>query len=259
MTTTSPLVSFTIGGGPRSTVLLHGFLGSGKNLRTLAQRWSAVAPERTLLLPDLRGHGESPPLSAGADLDSLAADVLDAAAGLPSPLSMVGHSLGGRVALAAARRAPGRVADVVLLDIGPGPMDPARSDTRRVLEILLGAPDEAADRRELRAHFVAQGLTPGLADWLLMNLRADQGRLHWRIDRRALAALHDRSMYEDLWPVVEAAPMPIRCIRGGRSSYVPAQEAERLAASGCRVDTLADAGHYVHVDALDALVALLAG
>src|SRR4051794_13308410 len=118
--TTTPLVSFTVGGGPRSTVLLHGFLGSGKNLRTLAQRWSAASPERTLLLPDLRGHGESPPLAASADLDSLAADVLAAAADLPAPLSFVGHSLGGRVALAAARRAPGRVADVVLLDIGPG-------------------------------------------------------------------------------------------------------------------------------------------
>src|SRR3954453_17015667 len=106
MTTTPPLVSFTIGAGPRSTVLLHGFLGSGKNLRTLAQRWSAAVPARTLLLPDLRGHGESPPPAASADLDSLADDVLAAAAGLPDPLSLVGHSLGGRVALAAARRAP---------------------------------------------------------------------------------------------------------------------------------------------------------
>src|SRR3954470_8533691 len=104
--TTTPLVSFSIGSGPRSTVLLHGFLGSGKNLRTLAQRWSAVSPDRTLLLPDLRGHGESPPLTARSDLDSLAEDVLAAAAALPGPVSLVGHSLGGRVALAAARRAP---------------------------------------------------------------------------------------------------------------------------------------------------------
>ena len=257
--TTSRLASFTVGGGPRSTVLLHGFLGSGKNLRTLAQSWLQAEPARTLWLPDLRGHGDSPPPGPDADLDSLAADVLAAATagGLHDPLSIVGHSLGGRVALAAARIAPARIADVVLLDIGPGPIDPARSDTRRVLDVLLAAPAEAADRRELRAYFVAQGLSAGLADWLLMNLRAEHGRLHWRIDRGALATLHDRSLGEDLWPVVEAAPVPLRCIRGGRSSYVSDVDAHRLAAAGVRVDTLPAAGHYVHVDALEALVALL--
>jgi esterase len=254
------LASFSLGGGPRSTVLLHGFLGSGKNLRTLAQRWSALAPERTLLMPDLRGHGESPPLTAGADLDALAADVLAAAASLPGPLTLVGHSLGGRVALAAARRAPDRLAQIVLLDIAPGPLDPSRADTRRVVDILLRAPARGADRREFRAFFLGQGLSAGLADWLLMNLEAEAegGGFRWRIDRESLAALHDRSMYEDLWPVVEAGAVPLGCIRGGRSGYVSDADVRRLAAAGCAVETLGDAGHYVHVDALEALVQLLA-
>ena len=66
----------------------------------------------------------------------------------------MGHSLGGRVALAAARRAPESVTDVTLLDIGPGPLDPATSETRRVLQVLLAAPAEARDRRELRPFFI---------------------------------------------------------------------------------------------------------
>jgi pimeloyl-ACP methyl ester carboxylesterase len=256
---TPPLASYSVGAGPRATVLLHGFLGSGKNLRTLAQRWSEAAPERRLWLPDLPGHGDSPPLAPDSDLDCLAAGVLAGAtaAGLTGPLSIVGHSLGGRVALAAARRAPDRLRDVVLLDITPGPIDPARSETRRVLEVLLDAPAEAADRREVRAFFLGRGLSPGLADWLLMNLRSEDGRFRWRIDRQALAVLHDRSMAEDLWPVVERAAVPIRLIRGERSSYVSAADAQRLAAAGGRVDTLAGVGHYVHVDALEALLAAL--
>src|SRR5262245_25605070 len=114
MKTPAPLVSFVAGAGPRSTLLLHGFLGSGKNLRTLAQRWAALAPARTILVPDLPGHGDSPALPPDADLDALAAAALASATGLPGPLTVVGHSLGGRVALAAARRAPDRLSDVVL-------------------------------------------------------------------------------------------------------------------------------------------------
>jgi pimeloyl-ACP methyl ester carboxylesterase len=252
----SPLASFTLGEGASSTVLLHGFLGSGKNLRTLAQRWLERDPGRRFLLPDLRGHGDSPALPAGADSSALGADVLAAAAaaGFAPPLTLVGHSLGGRVALAAAALAPAQIAEVILLDIAPGPVDPAATETRRVLDVLLAAPAEAADRREVRAFLIGRGLSPALADWLLMNLRPVEGGFRWRIDRQALAALHDRFNREDLWPVVESRTVPVRCVRGARSSYVSEADARRLQAAGCTVDTLEGAGHYVHVDALEALV-----
>lgn len=264
MTTTvepGPLAAFTVGTGAEPVVLLHGFLGSGKNLRTLAARWAERAPGRRFLLPDLSGHGDSPPLGPDADLDAVATAVLDTAAraGFAPPLALVGHSLGGRVALAAARVAPGALAEVVLLDIAPGSFDPARAPTRPVLDLLLAAPDTAADRREMRSFFVQGGLSPALADWLLMNLRQENGRFAWRIDRRALAALHDRSSRDDLWPVVESRAVPIRCVRGGRSPYVGDADAARLRAAGCPVETLPEAGHYLHVDALEALLDVLGG
>jgi esterase len=251
-----PLAALTVGEGPRATVLLHGFLGSAKNLRTLAQRWAERQPERRFLVPDLRGHGDSPPLGPEVDLDALARDVLATAqaAGLTLPLALVGHSLGGRVALAAARLDPGRLGEVVLLDIAPGRVDPLTSESRQVLDLLLAAPNQAADRRQMRAFFLDRGLGPGLADWLLMNLVAQGGRYVWRVDRRALEALHDRSLEEDLWPVVEARSIPIRCIRGGRSRYVTDADAARLKAARCPVDTLPGAGHFMHVDALEPLL-----
>ena len=186
----------------------------------------------------------------------MAADVLATAAALdlPAPFRLVGHSLGGRVALAAARLAPAQVSEVVLLDIAPGPIDPLRSESRAVLDVLLAAPAEAADRRELRAFFIGRGLSPALSDWLLMNLANEAGRVRWRIDRAALDRFHASSMIEDLWDVVRAHEVPLRCIRGGRSGYVSDTEAARLRAAGCPVATLADAGHFVHVDALPALL-----
>jgi esterase len=255
------LAAFTTGEGSRGTALLHGFLGSGKNLRALAQRWPALQPDRRILVPDLPGHGASPPLSPQDDPSALASDVLAAAASasLPEPFALVGHSLGGRVALAAAALAPGRLSEVVLLDIAPGPIDPALTGSARVLEILQAAPDQTPDRRTMRDFLLGRGLSQPTTDWLLMNLDSAEGAYRWRIDRAALAAFHDRFNRQDLWPIVEARPLPIRCIRGGRSRHVSDADADRLRAAGCQVDTLADAGHDLHAEALDPLLALLVG
>ena len=91
-----------------------------------------------------------------------------------------------------------------------------------------------------------------------MNLESTgAGGYRWRIDRSALAAFHDRFNRADLWPVVESRRLPIRCIRGGRSRQVSDADVARFQAAGCRVDTIPEASHHLHVDAVDALVALL--
>ncbi|HVQ77182.1 MAG TPA: alpha/beta fold hydrolase, partial [Candidatus Binatia bacterium] len=101
------------GAGPSPVLLLHGFLGSGRNLGGLARRLAAGDPGLSVITLDLTGHGSSPPLPSGAhaapggaDLAMLAGDVLATAdaLGLRAPVPIVGHSLGGRVALRAASR-----------------------------------------------------------------------------------------------------------------------------------------------------------
>jgi esterase len=253
------LASYRIGAGEHPTVLLHGFLGSGKNLRSLAQRWSERDPARLFLLPDLTGHGASPPLAPGAGIEALAADLRETlqAEGLVPPVSLVGHSLGGRVALELVKQEPAIAREVVLLDITPGPIDDRLSASRRALEVLLRAPDEAPDRRTLRQALIDGGLSPGLADWLVMNVRLEDGRARWTFDRQALDRLQATISAGDLWDVVESGRVPVRAIRGGRSGYVRDEDVSRFEAAGARVDTLPGAGHDVHVEALDALVGLL--
>ena len=135
------LAHTVVGEGPREVVLLHGFLGSGQNLRGLARRWGERAPGR-FLFPDLRGHGTSPPLTADSDLAQLAADVMAtaAAAGFTPPLTLVGHSLGGRVALAAgpARARPDEGGGAA--GHHPRAIDPDASESRGVLDLLRPHP-----------------------------------------------------------------------------------------------------------------------
>jgi esterase len=248
------LNSYQLGDGDQPLVLLHGFLGMGKNLRSLGQGLLARQPGLRLLVPDLTGHGASPPLPPDASLATLAGDVLEtiAAAAFATPLGIIGHSLGGRVALAAARQAPGVIDQVTFLDIGPGPVDERHSGSRRVLDVLLEAPDSAPSRRELRQYLIDHALSPALADWLVMNVRLDpDGRAHWSFDRRALDRLQVATSAEDLWDVI--GTVPCRCVRGSRSSYVSDTDAGHLATRGCPVTTL-ESGHDVHVEALPALL-----
>lgn len=103
------------GAGERLTVFLHGFLDTGETFQFLVDEWPGEPP---FLAPDWRGFGASPDAGAPywfpqyyADLDDLLDRVSPA-----QPVNLVGHSMGGNVALAYAGMRPERVASVVSLD-----------------------------------------------------------------------------------------------------------------------------------------------
>jgi esterase len=253
------LASVRFGEGPRPLILLHGFLGSARNLASLGRGLSHRRSDLSVFALDLTGHGGSPPLPPGADLAVLARDVLATARSIRerTAMTVVGHSLGGRVALRAALLDPAAFAHVTLLDISPSGGRPG-GETATVVEALLRAPDAAPDRQAFRAHFAAAGLTTALTEWLLLNLVHDDGRYRWRVDRAALARLHEETAREDLWPAVEGTrTYGATCVRGGRSPYVGEADARRLRDAGCTVITISEAGHFVHVERpADVLAAL---
>jgi pimeloyl-ACP methyl ester carboxylesterase len=209
-------------------------------------------------LPDLTGHGSSPPLPPGADLATLGRAVIATARhlGLSPPYALVGHSLGGRVALRAALDQPEAVGEVTLLDIAPGPVRPS-SETERTLSRLLAAPAEVGSREEMRAFLGAGGLPGATVEWLLMNLTPQGEGFRWRIDRVALAELRRRTDAEDLWEAVGGRAR-VRCIRGAQSPYVSDKDAGRLEAAGSQVVTVPGAGHFLHVDRPGEVLAALA-
>ena len=167
----------------------------------------------------------------------------------------MGHSLGGRVALAASLHHPEAVARVSLLDISPSLIPTAVSESGKVMEVLLATPAQAPERKAMRAELTNRGLSGHLSDWLVMNLEsAPGGGVRWRFDRESLSAFHARVNGEDLWAALTRPGASTRCIRGGRAHYVSDADAARMEALGCPVATLPGVGHYVHVEAPDALL-----
>ena len=245
----SILAHVRTGDGPRPLVLLHGFLGSARNLSTLARTLAERDPSLGVVALDLTGHGASPPLPPGADSATLAADVLDTARALDlaRPLALAGHSLGGRVALRAALLEPEAVSVLTLLDIAPGPV--RAGGVGAIAEVLRRAPDMMTTRGQARAWLVAAGVAAPIAEWLTLNLEPADGGYRWRVDREALAALHARIAPEDLWPAVEGRhPYRVRCVRAGASGYVSEADARRLEAAGGPVVTIAGTDHFLHAE-----------
>lgn len=131
---------YFVGGAGPPLVLIHGLAGAASNWVELAP---LLARRHRLLIVELPGHGGSDPLPAAPTLDPYADCVVELARlerMLPAPL--VGHSLGGAVALRAAERHPRDVAAVVLL-AAAGIGSATKSLEGSVTLAMLGWPSRA--------------------------------------------------------------------------------------------------------------------
>lgn len=244
---------------------MHGILGSGANLRSLALQLVQRTPGLVIALVDLRGHGRSEHGAPPHSVAQCAADLAELERALEFDVTgVVGHSFGGKVALAYHVLRPD-LQRVVLLDSAPfaRPDRAGSEQTMAVIELLEQAPSRFAARPEFLAFVQQHGHSRGIADWLAMNLeRSDEG-FRLRVDLAQIRALLDDYFTLDLWPVVEQCAARVDLLIAGRSAvYGPSEiaRAEALArASAGRVHThlVADAGHWLHVDAPEAALAVL--
>lgn len=249
----------------RTAVILHGILGSGRNWRMFARRMADRWPAWRFMLPDLRNHGESHGGAPPHDLDACAADLVETFGEIDA---MVGHSFGGKVTAAWARDhlRPGRAAWI--LDAIPGRPtgNPATSDHEiaRVLAAVRAVPLPVATHESLARTLEAAGFTPALAGWMTTNLRRAPDGLTWRFDLTQIPAMLEAYWSTDAWPWIAGDPGEVHLVRAGASDRWGATElgdALNWAASWPKsrfFHTIPDAGHWVHVDAPDAVLGLLA-
>lgn len=235
-----PLFHRDSGSGGTPVLLLHGLFGAGDNLGALARQLAAT---RRALQVDLRGHGRSPH-APRIDLAAMAADVLALLDRLGSGrCDIVGHSLGGKVAMQVAMNAAARVRRLVVADIAP--VGYGRGHDQ--VFAALAAVDLAAlqSRRDAEAMLAAHLDEPALRQFLLKSLYRDDSGFHWRFD---LAAL--RANYDALRAAPTGAPFagPTLFIRGGASDYVAAahQPELRRLFPAHRLETIPGAGHWLH-------------
>lgn len=239
-------------GQGQAIVLLHGLFGSASTLTGIARFLSS---KYTVHSFDLPGHGQSASC-ADMSLPSLAASVLDNVQGLniQSP-HIIGHSLGGKVAMQLALNSPAAFSSVTVLDIAPVEY---HGGLENVFEGLLSVDFNTAKSRgdvntQLAKHIAEQGVR----DFLMTNLRKADDAYEWRIDVDYLAAC-----YSDFLAAPQSDGVftkPALFVHGANSDYVlPAHTPliENLF-TDVQVKTVADTGHWLHAEKPDTVHALL--
>lgn len=241
------------GAGRPPLVLLHGLLGSSRNWQTAG---TDLAADFHVHAPDLRNHGRSPHAEDMAYAD-LAADVvtwLDERR--LGAVDLIGHSMGGKVAMLLACRHPDRVRRLVVVDIAPRDYFwPGHRESFAAMNELDLA--TLASRGDAEARFAARVPDWALRKFLATNLECDAtGRWRWQINLPALTRGLPEVERNPLGPGDQFAG-PVRFITGGRSPYVEPGDHAAIRAHFPAADivTLADSGHNPHVEARAAFVA----
>ena len=237
-----PLHAQVTGQGP-PVLLLHGLFGMGSNLGGIAR---ALAPAYEVHQLDLPNHGRSP-WTASMTLSDLAAAVVAYANAQRLPaLRVLGHSLGGKVAMQLALDAPARVASLVVADIAPVGYAPSHDGVFAAIEAVTRvgpkSRSEAGDclREHLREEAVVQ--------FLLLSLARDAaGVYQWRFNAAVL-----REQYGALRAAPIGNPWPgfALFIYGELSNYVDetGRGAARRLFPAARFEAIAGAGHWLHAE-----------
>ena len=250
-------------------------MGSGPNWRTIARRLVAARPDWGAVLVDLRMHGrsqEAPPphtlVAVAEDLERLAENLGGQGVNVSG---VIGHSFGGKAALAYRQRAPEGLVETWVLDASPSSRAGALAESGTaapetpgdgagdVLLMLESLPGQFSSRDEFMAAMADRGFSRPLAEWLAMNLDRVDGGVRMRLDLGAVRALLADYHAQDLWPAVESElPGQLRFVVAGRSSAVSQDDRARLESlAGDRIALhVVDAGHWLHMEAADQLLQL---
>ncbi len=246
--------------------VLHGIFGAGRNWGSVVRRLVTERPDYGGVLVDLRQHGASQGFAPPHTVAAAAADVARLAATLDRPAhAILGHSFGGKVALAfVAEHGPG-LRQAWVVDSTPSALAQPRGGAWAMLGVLRSIPDRFGSREELIAALEAHGIARLTAQWMATNLeRSPDGGYGWRFDLSAMDALMRDFFRTDLWSVVESPPpgCSLHFVKASESSVLDEAAIERLRtaeAAGAPVRLhVIEGGHWLNADDPDALVELLA-
>jgi esterase len=238
------LAANEFGSGP-PVAILHGLFGSGRNWRSVAQH---LAARHRVLSFDLRNHGASPwadGMTYGEMVEDLRATLRTRGI---ERCALLGHSMGGKIAMLMALLHPGEVDRLVIVDIAPAANPPnllAYIHAMRTVA-LRGV------KRRAEVDVALAGAVPDPAEraFLLQNLVIDEEAARWRLNLEAI----ERDFPEIVgFPDLAAGTAyrgPALFVAGARSNYIQPEHvpAIRRLFPQARIVRIEDAGHWVHAE-----------
>jgi pimeloyl-ACP methyl ester carboxylesterase len=248
----------TLGESGSPVVFCHGLFGQGKNWTGIAK---ALADEHRVVLVDMPDHGESPRSERFDYLRSAdqVAELLTEL--LTEPATVVGHSMGGKVAMLLALRHPELVERLAVVDVSPVAYPHSEEFTGYIAAMRAIDLDTLQDRRQADAALQDAVPSQMVRGFLLQSLRREGETWRWLLNLDLLGRDLDAITG---WPgdaVAGLAPYegPVLWVGGADSGYVGERNVEAMDAlfPHNRRVTVKNAGHWVHSEQPQVFVEVL--
>jgi pimeloyl-ACP methyl ester carboxylesterase len=254
--------------GTRQLLMLHGIYGRGRNWLAVARALVERRPDWRCWLADMRHHGDAHRGPAAGSLDALAADIeaWGAEQGVV-PDAVLGHSFGGKVALAYAARQSARPLQTWVIDSTPDAKAPSGS-AWDMLGIVRNLPATFRSRQEAIAGIEAGGFSTEVAQWMSTNLVHETESFRWRLDFDVMEQLLHEFFRTSLWDVIDpgAPGHDIHVLKATLSSVISAETVARLSQLQAHPDPARarvhlhhrEGGHWIHAESPEVVIDLLA-
>lgn len=235
----------TVLGEGQPFIILHGFLGMSDNWKTLGSKFSEAGYQVHLL--DLRNHGRSEHTTE-MNYEVMAKDIRDyCRENKLENIILLGHSMGGKVAMTVAGENPSLVEKLIVVDISPRYYSPHH---QQILEGLTALDKETITSRGDAEEFLSRYIKDeGTKLFLLKNL-------YWKTKEKLALRLNLEVLKENVERVGEALPAGLKYdkdtlfIKGGKSSYITVEDEPliELHFPKAEIATIENAGHWVHAE-----------
>jgi len=236
-------------------IIMHGIFGISDNWVTIGRK---LAEKFSVYILDLRNHGQSPhsdTFNYIAMMEDLQEFIEDHQ--LENPI-LIGHSMGGKVAMHYSLEYPDDVNSLVVVDISMRKY-PHRSNHISMIEAMLAVDFDKVEKREDVEEQLAKAIpSKPIRLFVMKNLeRTQANHFKWRIN---LQALNDNISH--VFEGVEHPGIyenPALFIRGGRSDYISDEDMDKIWQHfpGATLKTIKGASHWIHAEAPDELCAML--
>jgi len=250
---TVPLAAVEYGAGP-PLAILHGLFGSGRNWATIAQR---LAAHHRIIAVDLRNHGASP-WAETMEYREMAEDVRMTLQGRGyERFALLGHSMGGKVAMIAALEHRAAVERLIVADIAPVPYAPHHlGHVQRMRGLDLAQIKRRSDADAALAPAIPD---PAERAFLLQNLILENGKARWRLNLAAMEREMPHLVGFPALPSDHTYDGPALFVAGGRSNYLRPEHEPRIRHlfPTAEIAVIDNAGHWLHAEQPTAFLAIV--
>lgn len=237
------MLHFKVAGEGEPLVLIHGLFGSLENLGAVARLLSSHFKVYSVDLPN---HGRSAHRT-GAGLAQMAHIVWQwiEEVGIANP-AIVGHSLGGKVAMEIALSHPGRVAGLVVIDIAPVAYPPRHHDVFAGLNAI--EPVDLPNRAEAEVLMSSHVEAAAVRSFLLKNLVKNETGFSWRMNLADIQREYPNLINENRTDAI--FPAPVLFLKGGESDYIRPDHHQAIIRRfpAAQFKVIASTGHWLHAE-----------